>query len=57
MSFMKLFHFGYIVFLLALASIYFFVPRDVGWIAIVVSCLLFGAYQMIIGYRVKRKQI
>ncbi len=57
MSFMKLFHIGYFVFLIAMAFVYFFVPNDYAWIAIVILCLLFGVYQMIVRYRLRRKQV
>ncbi|MDR7079929.1 Na+/melibiose symporter-like transporter [Neobacillus niacini] len=54
MSFKKAFIIGYIVFLIALAFVYFFVPHEYNWIAIVILCLLFGIYQVIVGYRLKQ---
>jgi len=56
MSFKKAFIIGYIVFLTALAFIYFLVPHEYNWIAIVILCLLFGIYQVIVRYRLKQKQ-
>ncbi len=57
MSFMKLFQIGYFIFLIAMGFVYFFVPNDYAWITIVILCLLFGVYQMIVRYRLRRKQV
>lgn len=56
MSFKKAFIIGYIVFLTALAFIYFLAPQEYSWIAIVILSLLFGIYQVIVQYRLKQRQ-
>jgi hypothetical protein len=56
MDFKRAFNIGYIVFLIILALIYFIIPSENSWIAIVILCLLFGIYQIVIGNALKRKQ-
>lgn len=57
MSFKKAFIIGYLVFLIALAFVYFFVPHEYNWIAVVILSLLFGIYEVIVRYRLKQHKI
>lgn len=55
MTYKKAFNIGYIVFLIMLALIYFLVPHENVWVAIIILCVLFGVYQIVIGYVLKQK--
>jgi hypothetical protein len=55
MTFKKAFNIGYIVFLVILAFIYFLVPLDNVWVAIIILSVLFGIYQIVVGTILKKK--
>lgn len=54
MEFKKVFAFGYMVFLMILAFIYFIIPSENTWIAIIILCVLFGIYQVVIAGTLKK---
>ncbi|MCM3587016.1 hypothetical protein M3182_14860 [Mesobacillus maritimus] len=57
MTFKKAFHIGYLIFLVLLAGVYYLVPHEYSWIAILILSLLFGLYQIVSGYVLKRKKL
>jgi len=54
--FMRLFNRGYIVFLIFMALAYFSLPHNLLFPAIVTLSLLFGVYQLIIHFKLRKKQ-
>ncbi|WP_409276176.1 hypothetical protein V1499_11340 [Neobacillus sp. SCS-31] len=55
MSFKKAFNIGYVIFLIILVALYFLVPAENMWIAVVILSFLFGLYQLVVGYKLKEK--
>ncbi|MCK6208886.1 hypothetical protein KZX50_26110 [Bacillus infantis] len=48
MTFNKKYYLGYLVFVIALAIVYFTVPREYGFYALMALSILFGVFQFFI---------
>lgn len=54
MTFKKGFIWGYLVFVIVLAVVYFTIPREYSLIAIVSVAILFGLYQIVLNSKIKK---
>ncbi len=56
MTFKKGFIWGYLVFVLAMAIVYFTIPREHSLIALISVAILFGLYQFVLNLQIKKER-